>query len=338
MWKRILKRVAGHLLWRDDVPKPAYPKFYFLDVGNVCNLRCPFCQTGKNEDDVERGLLSRKDFDIILEKIAPHAEFISMINWGEAFLNKEILYFFSRCDALGIKTHIDSNLSTKAWTVEEAEQIVSSGVGAILGSIDGTTQEAYSKYRVKGNLDMALGNLALLRTTRDRLKRTTPFLGWSFYINKFNEHQVDEARALAEQIGVGIWFKLLSCEDPSWHSRYHATPDDPVLHIPAWARDIYPDWRPFSIRVRPLHQRLPHVCTQPFGSMVINWNGDVVPCCVVYGRDYKLGNLVHQELDEIWRGPEYVKCRSFLRNYGPRQEGGSVCESNECPVSRKWLE
>ena len=199
------------------------------------------------------------------------------------------------------------------------------------------TQETYSKYRVKGSLEKALRNLRMLRVVRDRLQLKKPFLGWAFYINKFNEHQIDDARMMAMDIGVDIWFKLLSCEDPSWRSKYHLTPNDPVVVTPEWVTDIYPNWAARSIVEKPLHVNLPGVCVLPFSFMVINWNGDVYPCDVVYGNEFKLGNLVTQEIDEVWFGQEYVKCRSFLRNYGPKQDSGSVCQNHPCPVSRKSL-
>lgn len=320
-----------------DVGRPAYPGYFMLDTGNVCNLRCPFCPTGKNVGGVQRGLMSRRDFDVILGKIAPHVRFVSMVNWNEPFLNANLLYFASRFDALGVRTHIDSNLSVKFWSEEEAEKIVASGISSILGSIDGTTQEAYSKYRVKGNLEMALHNLRVLRAARDRLGLETPFVGWAFYISKFNEHQVEDARAIAKSLGVEIWFKLLSCEDPSWRSTYHLVPDHPDLATPSWVAGIYPDWRATSIVESPLHANLPGPCVLPFGFMVINWNGDIFPCDVVYGEQYVLGNLLRQEVDEIWFGSEYVKCRSFLRNYGPRQDGDSICERHTCAVPQKWV-
>jgi radical SAM protein with 4Fe4S-binding SPASM domain len=225
----------------------------------------------------------------------------------------------------------------KFWSSDEAERIVTSGISSILGSIDGTTQDSYSRYRVDGNLEMALHNLRVLREARDRLHLHKPFVGWAFYVNKFNEHQIEDARAIAKAIGVEVWFKLLSCDDPAWRSKYHFIPEHPDLHTPPWVAGIYPDWRAASIVDKPLHPSLPGVCVLPFGFMVINWNGDVFPCDVVYGEQYVLGNLLRQEVDEIWFGREYVKCRSFLRNYGPRQDGGSVCETHACAVPQKWL-
>ena len=143
---------------------------------------------------------------------------------------------------------------------------------------------------------------------------------------------------MAQSLGVDIWFKLLSCEDPSWVSSYHARPNDPILRVPSRVRNVYPDWRPPGLVGTPLHPQLPGVCTQPFGAMVINWNGDVYPCCVVYGNAFKLGNLLTQELDDLWFGREYAKCRAFLRQYGPPQDSGSVCQRNPCPVIQKWID
>jgi radical SAM protein with 4Fe4S-binding SPASM domain len=142
---------------------------------------------------------------------------------------------------------------------------------------------------------------------------------------------------MAAEIGVPIWFKLLSCEDPSWRSKYHFAPEDPVLATPDWVWQIYPPWSARSIQEKPLHPALPGVCVLPFSFMVINWNGDAFPCDVVYGERFRLGNLVRQSLDDVWFGREYVKCRSFLRHYGPPQASGSVCQDNPCPVAQKWL-
>lgn len=318
-----------------DIKTPEYPSFFILDVGNKCNLRCPFCPTGSNNSDMERGFLSKSGFDTILCKISPHAKFISMVNWGEPFLNKDLLYFFSRCETLGIKTHIDSNLSIKAWSEREAEDIVTSGVDAIIGSIDGATQAGYSKYRVAGNLEIVLHNLRLLRVTRDRLSLKKPSIGWSFLINKFNENEIEAARALAADIGVDICFKLLSCGYPEWRSIYHETQDSTVLTKPEWLTRVYNIKHPQSLSTHPLHPDLANFCYQPFSAMVINWNGDVYPCCTVYGDIFKLGSLITQEFDEIWFGQEYVKCRSFLRHYGMPQSSGSVCQNNHCSLIRK---
>ena len=76
-----------------------------------------------------------------------------------------------------------------------------------------------------------------------------------------------------------------------------------------------------------LHPLLEVVCRQPFTVGVINWNGDVFPCCAVAGEAFKLGNLLEQELSDVWNGTELRACRRFLRSFGPVQHGTSVCET-----------
>ena len=76
-----------------------------------------------------------------------------------------------------------------------------------------------------------------------------------------------------------------------------------------------------------LHPMLHAVCRQPFTVGVINWNGDVFPCCGVAGDAFKLGNLLEQDLDQVWNDAPLRSCRSFLTNFGPAQNGTSICEN-----------
>jgi hypothetical protein len=72
--------------------------------------------------------------------------------------------------------------------------------------------------------------------------------------------------------------------------------------------------------------------------MVVEWNGDVYPCTVVSGKQFVLGNLLRQGLEEIWNGAAFSASRAFVLNYGPRQGGNSICENNACPLQEKWVE
>lgn len=304
----------------------AAPQWYYLDIGNICNLSCPYCPTGNGKTLTrDKGLMSRETFDIILRKIEPHARFVCLFNWGEPFLNKNLLYMLRALSERGIKSHLDSNLSLRDFSDQDAEEIVRSGLFSLFASIDGVTQETYEKYRVGGNVERALGNLRQLVRARDRLRMETPGLLWAFYLNRFNEHELDRAREVAKDIGVEIWFKLLSAPD-EFQTRY-AKKWSPILSPPP----SRPYWHPDQVNERlapfELHPMLHAVCRQPFTVGVVNWNGDVFPCCVVTGDRFKLGNLVAQELEEVWNGSPLRSCRTFLGNFGPVQGGDSVCET-----------
>jgi MoaA/NifB/PqqE/SkfB family radical SAM enzyme len=258
------------------------PQWYYLDIGNICNLSCPFCRTGNGKTPAsEKGLMSRETFDAILAKIEPYAKFVCLFNWGEPFLNKHLLYMIRALQERGIQTHLDSNLSLRDFSDAEAEDIVRSGLFSLFASIDGVTQETYQRYRVDGNLARALGNLRQLVRARDRLRSETPGLLWAFYLNRYNEHEVETAREIAKEIGVDIWFKLLSAPD-EFQTRY-AREWSPILLPPASLSHWHPAQANDQIPPFQLHPMLHGVCRQPFLVGVINWNGDVSPCCAVAG-------------------------------------------------------
>jgi MoaA/NifB/PqqE/SkfB family radical SAM enzyme len=320
-----MKPARGSLLVKPPVVCPV-PQWYYLDIGNICNLKCPYCPTGNGVTPTrEKGLMSREAFDRILAKIEGYARFVCLFNWGEPFLNKNLLYMIRSLADRGIQTHLDSNLTLRDFSDREAEDVVRSGLFSLFASIDGATQESYEKYRVGGRLDRALGNLRQLVRARDRLGMETPGLMWCFYLNRYNENEVELAHEMAKDIGVEIWFKLLSAPD-EFQTRY-AKQGGRLLDPPASVHHWHPPQRNEGLPPFVLHPVLhPFVCRQPFTIGVVNWNGDVFPCCVVTGSAFKLGNLLEQELDEVWNGAPIGACRTFLRDFGPVQGGDSVCE------------
>jgi MoaA/NifB/PqqE/SkfB family radical SAM enzyme len=135
------------------------PTHFYIDIGNVCNLRCPFCVTGAGINNQSQGLMSLASFEIILAKIRNHAQLISLYNWGEPLLNKSLVPMIRLVAASGIRAHIDTNLAVRDIDNDEAVGIVSSGLHSLFASIDGITQATYEKYRVRGKLNRVFANL-----------------------------------------------------------------------------------------------------------------------------------------------------------------------------------
>ncbi len=71
--------------------------------------------------------------------------------------------------------------------------------------------------------------------------------------------------------------------------------------------------------------------------MTINWDGHVLPCCLCYGDRFFVGNLLRQDLEEVWHGEMLVQSRHFILNYGPKQYGQSVCETGACVLQKKYI-
>lgn len=312
------------------------PGHYYIDIGNYCNLRCPFCVTGARMAKTPKGFMTHEAFEIIFNKIKNHAELISLYNWGEPLMNRDLLPIIRSAASQSARVHIDTNLSTHDLSDEECEALVKSGLYSLFASIDGATQETYQKYRVRGRIERVFRNLEKIIAAKLRLASPWPVLGWQFHVHAFNEHEMTQAREKAFELGIGIVFKRLNSPDREWHSSIH---EDAfmILSGEAWFRQTYMPPENPDFNSQDLHPAVRSPCSQLFGTMTVAWNGDVMPCTCVEGPDYTMGNLLEQDLHDIWNGRSFADSRKFIVDYGPRQLGHSICETRACPIEQKYI-
>jgi radical SAM protein with 4Fe4S-binding SPASM domain len=67
-------------------------------------------------------------------------------------------------------------------------------------------------------------------------------------------------------------------------------------------------------------------CTQPWEYVFIRANGDVAPCCALFGSDKGaiMGNIFQQEFNAIWRGEPF-------REYRRTSASGTNARCRVCP-------
>lgn len=287
---------------RDTVIQAPIPQWYNIEITSHCNLNCPYCPTGCGDITLsERGYLSDADFEIIFNKIKPYAKAVQLFNWGEPFMHKRLCSFIETFTRHGIMTQISSNLTVRLFDEQELERIVSSGLYSLLASIDGVTQQAYSAYRKNGDVKKALLNLENLQKTKARLGAVTPHLIWGFYLNIHNQHEIDKARHRGAEMNIDIWFKELSCPAEFQTTLLNTQPE--VFATPKDIQKLWIGRNNNGLGHFELDKRLPqicNVCRMPFEIMVINFNGDVYPCTAMTGRNFRVGNLLEETLEDIW--------------------------------------
>lgn len=312
------------------------PQHFYIDIGNYCNLRCPFCVTGAKATQAPQGFMTLEAFGRIFARIRNHARLISLYNWGEPLMNRDLVPIIRLAASQGARVHIDTNLATRDLTDADCDEIVNSGLHSLFASVDGVTQAVYEKYRVRGRVARVFGNLERIIAAKIRLGSPWPVLGWQYHVHAFNEHEMEAARDRAFDLGIGIVFKRLNAPDKAWHSSIHDQ-GFMTLRGAAWFNQTYmpppnPDFDSAA-----LHPAVASPCSQLFATMTVAWNGDVMPCTCVEGPAHAMGNLFEASLEEVWNNEAFARSRSFILNYGPRQNGGSVCETLDCPVGCKHL-
>lgn len=194
-----------------------------VDPTNACQLGCPGCVHSLNpayagQFDWPRLTLSVDVFDRFMEQAGPFAFCGSLYNYGEPLLHKRFADFVRASKKYLLFTQTSTNLS---MPLLDTDNIVASGLDRIVLSIDGTTQDAYERYRKKGRLELVLGNVRKLVASKKALGSPTPYLVWQFLTFKHNAHETDAAIRMARQLGVNE----ILVETP-----FGVEHDDPGIH------------------------------------------------------------------------------------------------------------
>lgn len=266
-----------------------------IDPGSFCNLRCPGCHTGiKHPEMLQASFMTLKNYKVLFDKVSDYAISVALYNWGEPFLNKQIFDMIDYTRNKGAGTTLHSNFNV--FNESMAENAVRSGLTHIYMSIDGSTQENYAKYRVKGNLNTVLEHLRIMTETKKRLKSAFPIVTWKFLEFEHNKHELEEARSLAKQYGVDAfetfkaWPKLMDIKEEA------------VLY----------GSQPQACHLDP--------CKSLWSSLYVNPEGLVLPCSLSFRQDEVFGDLLSNDLEGIINNRKFTTARGMFN--------GKLNESN----------
>ena len=265
-----------------------------------CNLRCPECPSGLRAFTRPTGMLQKDFFRQTIDEI--HKELLYLIFYfqGEPYLNPGFLEMVRY--AADKKIYTATSTNAHYLTDENAKKTVESGLDRLIISIDGTTQDTYKQYRVGGNLEKVIQGAINIVKWKKELNSKTPFVFFQFLVVKHNEHQVEEIKQLAKEIGVDeVRFKTAQVYD------YENDPNNLIPSLDKFSR-----YKKDSNGVYQPKNKLANRCWKLWHSNVITWDGLVVPCCFDKDAMHRLGNLKNESFKTVWHNDNYKQFRSEL--------------------------
>ncbi|GAO42810.1 SPASM domain-containing protein [Flavihumibacter petaseus] len=275
-----------------------FPISIAIEPTTSCNLRCPECPSGLRAFTRPTGMLQRNFFRDTIDQLYKELIYLVFYFQGEPYLNPDFLEMVKYASAKGIYTATSTN--AHYLTDTNARKTVESGLDRLIISIDGTTQEVYQQYRVGGKLEKVLEGARNIVRWKNELKSNTPFVVFQFLVVKPNEHQIETARALANEIGVDdIWYKTAQVYD------YAADPNGLIPTLDRFSR-----YRRDQKGNMQLKNGLSNHCWRAWHSPVITWDGLVVPCCFDKDAQHRLGDLKGKPFKEIWQEKAYRDFRA----------------------------
>jgi radical SAM protein with 4Fe4S-binding SPASM domain len=284
--------------WTGKAIQWGYPVSISFEPTTSCNLRCPECPSGLRAFTRPTGMLKKDFFTETIDQL--HKELLYLVFYfqGEPYLNPSFLDMVKYASAKKIYTATSTN--AHYLTDANARRTIESGLDRLIISIDGTTQEVYQQYRVGGSLEKVLAGARNIVKWKKELRSKTPFIIFQFLVVKPNEHQIEDVKQLAKEIGVDdVWFKTAQVYDYK---------DDPNQLIPS--NDKYSRYRKTASGVNEFKGKLQNHCWRLWHDPVITWDGLVAPCCFDKDARHQLGDLKQKPFREIWKNGEYNRFRS----------------------------
>ncbi len=270
-----------------------------IEPTTSCNLRCPECPSGLRSFSRPTGMLEEAFFRKTINEVHKDLVYLTFYFQGEPYLNPNFLDMVRYAHSKNIFTSTSTNAHYLGD--EEAKATILSGLDRLIISLDGTTQETYSSYRVGGNLSKVIEGTKSLVKWKKALKSSTPILIFQFLVVKPNEHQIEDVKKLAEDLGVDeVKLKTAQVYDykngndlipeNNYYSRYKKKPDG------TWS----------------IKNDMENHCWKLWQSPVVTWDGIVVPCCFDKDARHRMGDLKKETFRELWKGKTYQQFRSSV--------------------------
>jgi len=293
-----------------------HPAKITIESGNICNLRCPLCPTGQKDASASKGLLSFSDFKRIINEIGKNLLLVRLYNWGEPLLNKELMKMVEYADQNRIAVKISTNLSLPIDDAQ-AEAIIKANLQKIYISCDGASQSTYPTYHINGDFNKVTSNMKLLLKKKRELGNSYTELIWLFHVFSHNEHEIEAAKAIAKEIGIKLSINKIRTD---MGKEIFETSEQSLERDSKWLPEN-PEYNTFNMTEKKPKKRFN--CHLLWTETVINWDGNVLPCCSVYSETHSFGNMKEDSFKNIWNGNKYLSARKEV--LGRKNNTKTVC-------------
>ena len=284
-----------------------YPYAVSIETSAICNLKCPECPTGNKSLKRKQGLMTYSDFEEIIDQIKKYAVYVNLSLQGEPFLNKELLKMIQLAD----KNNILTSLSTNGHFLnyDTALEIIDSGLKRLIVSLDGTDQETYEKYRKGGSFDSVINGIKILSSIKAKKQVKYPEIVLQFIVFNHNEHQLNKIKELGKNLGVNkVELKSAQITNP-----------ESINSIPSINKFSRYTVKNNKLKLKSNQKNR---CFRIWETMVITWDGTIIPCCFDKDTSYSLGNMKFNKIFDVWKSLAF---NNFRKNILADRKKTAIC-------------
>ena len=264
----------------------------YVEITNVCNLRCAFCPGTRRAPRT----MTPDEFALALDRLRGHVRYVYPHIMGEPLLHPKLDALLDLAAAREMRVCVTTN-------------------GTLLGRRADTLLRSPALHKVSVSLHCVEENGGDPREARQYLETVWDFAaraaarGVIVALRLWNEGDADAHNGaildfLREMTGADDW------PEPRAHSFRLAE----KLYL---EREAAFDWPDLGADETPTE-----FCQALRTQLGVLADGTVVPCCLDHEGGLALGNLFTQELDEILRGE---RARAIYSGFSRRQPAEPLC-------------
>ena len=276
----------------------------YLEITNLCNLRCSFCPgTGR-----KTGFIAPEDFRLLAGRLRPHTDYLYLHLMGEPLMHPKLDELLGIAEGLDFRVMVTTN-------------------GTMLPERGGLLIDSPAVEKVSISLHSFEGNEGDEAALAAYLERCLTFAA--------------AAGAAGKKCGLRLWnldgeetqgandrneeiLARMEAEFPKpWKEGRRGTGLAPNIYLEWGERFEWPD-----LDAREGETRF---CMGLRDQVGVLWDGTVVPCCLVHEGDIPLGNLYEQSLEDILNTP---RARAIYDGFSQGRAAEELCR--RCGYARRF--
>ena len=271
----------------------------YLEISNICNLSCRFCPGTKRP----KKAMTAEELSLLLPKLRPYTDFLYFHLMGEPLLHKDLERFLELAGDHGFKVILTTNgthLKNKQEMLLRSPALhkINISLHAFEANDLSVPFEEYLHDCFAFGKASAGQKLVVYRLWNNGGEDTQN--------NEILDtmHRFFPDSWIKERLGTRIAHRT--------YLEYGDKFDWPDLAAPEGSQKVF--------------------CYGLRDQLGILCDGTVVPCCLDHDGDLALGNLLHQDMEEILNSP---RAKAIYEGFSHREAAEELCR--KCGYARRFI-
>lgn len=303
------------------------PFTLLIEPSNLCNFKCVQCFQSicsQNYFSKNKKNMNIDCFNKIINDMknweGDKIKVLKLSLYGEPFMNSNFGEMLRIAKEANIAERIETTSNGSLLNEDICNKLVEYGMDYIRVSIYSPSQEKHAKI-TNNNIDINVihENLATLQRIKKEKKSEKPFVAVKMLDTFSEENEVfkKKYRDVADELYI----------------------DQPHNWIPYGDKNFIESL--YESDTKKVEEKLEKqkekkiACSMSFFTLAVRSNGDVNPCCIDWIGATRIGNVLEENLSEIWKGNKLFKFwKMQLEN---RKNENASCRNCEYYLSGHYI-